>query len=308
MTQGVCYELRIVVPDLNKASLVELLTSIGEESFVEGVIDCDVDFEYGPEHLSKDYYGELAKDLPLILYSEDSLHLENVRKEIELNASRFGIPLENIIFTFGEIANQDWRESWKASFQPVDIDGVFVILPPWENKENFPHPHKIEINPGMAFGTGQHETTKLCLSLFHRLPLVQRVFDVGTGSGILALAARMYGCTDILGSDIDPESVDIAIENAQINHCTDIRFTTSVVHEILEKDFSLVFANIQSKPLRKIFPDIKERTARDGKIIVSGILATEYEDFKEYLSGIGIEVVQFEQQGDWVGFVCVIKQ
>lgn len=305
MTHPICYELRIHIADEHKEQLTDLLHELEEHNFVEGAFDFEVEFEYDYEHLSRDYYGQLVSQVPVIVYSEDLAHLETLKNSLLALTIERAVPLHSHQIHLQPIADQNWRESWKASFQPIDIGGQFAILPPWEAPENFSQPHKIVIDPGMAFGTGQHETTKMCLQLLLALPTVPpRVFDVGTGSGILAIAAGMLGCTDILGCDIDENSVEIARENAQVNEVPQARFTATPISEIEETEFDLVFANIQMKPLLKIFGEIAGHTRKGGTIIVSGVLSSEIDEFRALAMEHKVQVNQVITLGHWSGIVC----
>ena len=305
MTHPICYELRIHIDDKSKDSLVEILHEFDEHNFVEGALDCDVEFEYDYDHISRDYYGELVRKVPVILYSEDLPHLQTLRSHLLIEALERKSPLNAEQMILQPIADQNWRESWRASFKPIDIAGQFAILPPWENPQDFPHPHKIVIDPGMAFGTGQHETTKLCLELLLECkPVPQTVFDVGTGSGILAIATAMLGSTEILGCDIDENSVHIAQVNARDNNIHNARFVSTPISDIEESNFELVFANIQMRPLTKIFGDIVGHTRPGGTIIVSGILSTEIDDFCDLVKSHFAIVKKVVTLGHWSGIVC----
>ncbi|NBW83030.1 50S ribosomal protein L11 methyltransferase [bacterium] len=305
MTHPICYELRIHIDDNHKDSLVNILHEFDESNFVEGALDCDVEFEYDYEHLSRDYYGELVRQVPVILYSEDLQHLEDLRANLLTEMNSRSIPISEKQIVLQPIADQNWRESWKASFKPIDIAGQFAILPPWENPADFRQPHKIIIDPGMAFGTGQHETTKLCLELLLEQKTVpQKVFDVGTGSGILAIAASMLGSKIITGNDIDENSVHIAKVNARDNKIENTNFVSTSIEDIEDRDFDLIFANIQLRPLTKIFGDIVGHTRPGGTIIVSGILNTEIDDFRELVVRSGAEVKKVVSLGHWSGIVC----
>lgn len=305
MTHPICYELRIHIDDQHKDALVDILHEFDEHNFVEGALDCDVEFEYDYEHLSRDYYGELVRQVPVILYSEDRPHLETLRENILTEVKARSIPLAAEQIVLQPIADQNWRESWKASFKPIDICGQFAILPPWENPQNFAQLHKIIIDPGMAFGTGQHETTKLCLELLlEQKDIPEKVFDVGTGSGILAIAASMLGCQTIVGNDIDENSVHIAEVNARENNILNARFVSTPIEEIVDRDYDLIFANIQLRPLTKIFGDIVGHTRPGGTIIVSGILNTEIDDFRALVTRSGGVVKKVVSLGHWSGIVC----
>lgn len=305
MSYPVCYELRVHVRDEDKDSLIEILHDLEEHNFVEGALDCDVEFEYDYEHLNRDYYGELVRHVPVILYSEDLAHLENLRMKIKAALHEKSKFIEDEHIVLQPIADQNWRESWKASFKPIDIQGRFAILPPWENPDHFPQPYKIIIDPGMAFGTGQHETTKLCLELLLELPTVPvKVFDVGTGSGILAIATSLLGSQKVIGNDIDENSVHIAQVNARENGVHDAQFISTPIEDVTESNFDLIFANIQLRPLTKIFGDIVAHTRPGGTILVSGILNTEIEDFRALVIRSGADVKKVVSLGHWSGIVC----
>lgn len=305
MNHPICYELRIHIGDTHKDALVDVLHEFDEHNFVEGALDCDVEFEYDYEHLSRDYYGELVRQVPVILYSEDLNHLQSLRDNLITEMKSRAIPLSSEQIILQPIADQNWRESWKASFKPIDIAGRFAILPPWEDPANFSQPHKIMIDPGMAFGTGQHETTKLCLELLLEMKTIpEKVFDVGTGSGILAIAAHMLGSKIIVGNDIDENSVHIAQVNAKDNNINSIQFVSTGIEDIEDRDYDLIFANIQLRPLTKIFGDIVGHTRKGGTIIVSGILNTEIDDFRALVTRSGGIVKKVVQMGHWSGIVC----
>jgi ribosomal protein L11 methyltransferase len=297
----ICYELVISVREEEKDLLTLILNDLGEFSFVEGAIDCDLEFDHD-ELRNKDHYALNAQGTPVIVYSEDMDHLRKVENGLREGClARIGRDPETIL---RPIADQNWRESWRASFRPVDVAGVFVILPPWEKPAEFAQPHKIVIDPGMAFGTGQHETTKICLELLLKVDGYKRVFDVGTGSGILAIAARMLGAPFVFGCDIDAPSVDIAALNSASNGVSGIRFVCTPIAQIAESGFDLVFANIQARPLKGLMTEILKHTATGGRIIFSGVLESELDDFCEFLCERGVQVNERKIMGHWSGVLC----
>ena len=210
----ICYELKIQVLEDAKELVAQILTELEIGDFVYGEIDCDIEAEYDPAKVSQDLYAQLNQNPPIIIYNEDNAYLESVQKALETLFPKVNISVNNNTFTLQEIADQNWRESWKQSFKPVLVKDVFAIIPPWENPLEFSQKFKIIINPGMAFGTGQHETTRLCLEMMINYPVAERFFDVGTGSGILAIAAKLTGAKFVFGNDIDPECMAVALENA----------------------------------------------------------------------------------------------
>jgi ribosomal protein L11 methyltransferase len=277
---------------------------LGETEFVEGVVDCDVEIDFDPEDPPKTLYESLVHNTPLVLYSEDLTRLQFLLAEIPRQARQFQLDLPESALSLAPIADQNWRESWKASFKPVSIKDTLVIFPPWEKPESFPHPLKIMLDPGMAFGTGQHETTRICLDIFLEQPIPGCVLDVGTGSGILAMAAKLRGAKSVVANDIDPDSIRVAQENLDANGISGIFLTTAPVAELPNHKYDFVFANIQFKPLLRLMPDILSKIAPKTPVLISGILATELEEFLSALQPMGVAVKQHRFLGHWTGILC----
>jgi ribosomal protein L11 methyltransferase len=305
---NVTHELRLQLPAEYKDRFSEFLLGLGYSGFVEGSIDCDISFEYGPEHLHHDYYVDNDKGVsPFVFYSVLQEELQEMLARIYENLANIGLERSQLTAEWKVLQDAEWKESWKDSFRPLAVGDDLVVLPPWEDASAFAGRVAIVIDPGMAFGTGQHETTQLCLSMFlyHTKRRFLRVFDVGTGSGILAIAARKFGCDGlILGCDIDPDSVRIAAENAVLNGCPEIKFTNDAVAHIDEKNFDLVFANITAKPLLSLIPAIVERAAVGAEVLISGVLDSEEQDFTDVLRKNGLNVRFRTRQRDWVGLIA----
>ena len=298
------YELGILITEEKKDILAAILGELGIHDFVFGSIECDVEAEYNPLEPKHDYYSELVKETPVIIYSEDLEYLESVQKSLEYVFKSMGFPFSEDTFFIRPIADQDWKESWKASFRPILIDDKIAILPPWEKIEDFKQSYKIVINPGMAFGTGQHETTRLCLETMLKYKMPERVLDVGTGSGILAIAATKLGAKFVIGNDLDPDCMRIAVENAEINHTPNVTFTNTAIENIEDKNFGMIIANIQSRPLKTIMGSIREHIDEKGIIILSGILVSEMDDFKDFLVKQNLTFISSHKMGDWCSLVC----
>ncbi len=298
------YELGIFITEDKKDLLAAILGELGIHDFVLGSIECDVEAEYNPLDPKHDYYSELVQETPVIIYSEDKEYLESVQKSLEHVFAAIAFPFNENTFFIKPIADQDWKESWKASFKPILIGEKIAILPPWENIENFNQVHKIVINPGMAFGTGQHETTRLCLEVMLKYEIPERVLDVGTGSGILAITATKLGAKYVIANDLDPDCMKIATENAEINQTPGITFTNTAIENITDKNFGMIIANIQSRPLKSIMESICDHIDEKGIIILSGILVSEMNDFKEFLVKKNVFFISNYIMGDWCSIVC----
>jgi ribosomal protein L11 methyltransferase len=174
------------------------------------------------------------------------------------------------------VANEDWAEGWKQHFSAVRIGKRLIVKPTWEVFAPVADEVVINIDPGMAFGTGTHGTTRLCLEaladLFDTPPPPARVLDVGTGSGILAIAAAALGAKRILACDIEEESCRTATENAKLNGVIDRVEITREPLETLEGDFEVVVANILAEENIRLGQELIKRLAPGGSLILSGIL------------------------------------
>lgn len=191
--------------------------------------------------------------------------------------------------------------SWKAFFKPTLVSPRILIHPPWEVPSVEPGVVRVQIDPGMAFGTGTHETTRLCLVAIDQLVVPgQSVLDVGTGSGILAIAALLLGASDARGTDNDPIAVRVARENAAINGVAE-RFLVDVADlDHLTGTWPLVLANILPHILLEMAPQLAARTAVGGHLVLSGILSRERERVRDGFDPLFPEAsVLEEEQGDW---------
>lgn len=301
------YELDIFIDENQKDLISSFLDDLGVHDFEYGSVECDIEAEYDPQKQNHDYYNEAKKDSPIIIYSEDKKFLESIQTSLKIMFNENNIKFTNETFHIKPLADQNWKESWKASFKPIVIADRIVILPPWESNNNYKQQHQIVIDPGMAFGTGQHETTQLCLEAMLKYNVPSKVLDVGTGSGILAIAAMQLGATYVIGNDLDSDCIRIANENAVKNNVAQISFTNEAIENITENNFDMIIANIQSNPLKKIMKDIYERISTQGIIILSGILTSEVNDFSNFLLNMNFNIISCSNLGDWSSIVCQKK-
>jgi ribosomal protein L11 methyltransferase len=200
-----------------------------------------------------------------------------------------------------EVAQRDWLEEWKQNWQPVEI-GRFIIAPPWSNLGDVHDRLIIRIEPGMAFGTGTHETTRLCLDAIQKHFAGGSFLDVGTGTGILAIAAaKLFPDAHIEACDTDEMAVAIARENAAANGVLDqIDFWAGSIGESTASA-GLVCANLTADVITQILPSLVGVTC--GKLILSGILETQVEMVQTGLHDNGIDAFELEQDGEWVALI-----
>ena len=203
------------------------------------------------------------------------------------------------------VPDQDWNATWEASLQPIDA-GPFVVAPSWtEISPEYAGRRVLRIDPNMAFGTGYHETTRIVLRLLDDVvPEGGRVLDVGTGTGVLAIAALLLGARSAIGVDIDPWSVANGRENAAMNGVEEnVEVREGSVDVVPETGFDLAVANIIRSILEPMLPAIVERTALGAPIVLSGLLATEREHVVGVMEGMGLQIETEATENEWWGGV-----
>lgn len=203
------------------------------------------------------------------------------------------------------VHDQDWSENWKKYYKPFRAGRRLVVKPSWESYEPADGDKVIEIDPGMAFGTGTHETTGMCVELVEKYVRPgERVIDVGTGTGILAIAARLSGAGETLATDIDHVAVRVAAENIERNG-QQIEVRQGDLLEAVEPGavFDLAIANIIADVIIALCGQIVGVLRPQGKFICSGIIREREADVTEALEGAGFEVVEIRRRGEWVA-IC----
>jgi len=227
---------------------------------------------------------------------------ERVRNELFEALRIYDLPSSSVRdMNVRDVAQRDWLEEWKQNWQPVEI-GRFIIAPPWSNLDDVHDRLIIRIEPGMAFGTGTHETTRLCLQEIEKHFTGGSFLDVGTGTGILAIAAaKLFPEARIEACDTDEMAVAIARENAAANGVLDqIDFRPGSVEESTASA-DLVCANLTADVITQILPSLVGLTC--GKLILSGILETQVEVVQAGLHDNGIDEFEIEQDGEWVALI-----
>jgi len=228
---------------------------------------------------------------------------ERVRDELFEALRIYNLPTSSVRdMSVREIVERDWLEEWKQNWQPVEI-GRFVIAPPWSNLGNTHDRIVIRIEPGMAFGTGTHETTRLCLQAIEKHFAGRESFlDVGAGTGILAIAAaKLSPQARIEACDTDEMAVSIARENAEANGVLDqIEFRAGSIDDSTASA-DLVCANLTADVIVRLLPSLVSLTC--GKLILSGILETQLELVQAALLACGVSEFEIEQDGEWVALI-----
>ena len=204
-----------------------------------------------------------------------------------------------------EIQDEDWSTSWKDYFHPVKVGDIIVIKPSWEEYNQSPDDIVIELDPGMAFGTGTHHTTAMCIRLLEEIITGgMKVFDVGTGSGVLAITAAKLGATQITAVDFDPVAARVAKENIEINHVSDcIQVGQGDLLKGIEGQADVIIANIVADIIIRLLDDIPEKLKKDGTMIASGIIADRVADVTKAVIEHGLIVDKLIEEGGWAAMV-----
>jgi ribosomal protein L11 methyltransferase len=205
-----------------------------------------------------------------------------------------------------ELAEEDWAEAWKKHYTILHLGQSLVVKPSWLEYTPRAGDLVIELDPGMAFGTGLHPTTRLCMvALEERVQPGMRMIDVGTGSGILSITAAKLGAREILALDLDPIAVETAARNVAINHAESVvRVERGSLDAAAHRNlFDLACINILAEVICELAPAIASALRPGGSVIASGILDFKADDVVDALGAVGIETVEKKQEEDWVTLV-----
>ena len=219
--------------------------------------------------------------------------------------------------TISETEDKDWVNNWKEFFKPFRVDDTIVIKPTWEELTDAKEGDLVvEIDPGTSFGTGAHETTKLCIiGMKKHIKPDSVILDAGSGSGILSIIAKKLGAKEVMGIDIDENATNAAIENAQVNKLSlqegDLTFVTGNMIEddgirtsLGKEKYDMVVANILADVIIPLSDVIGENLKSGGIFISSGIINMKEEAVREALEKNQFSILEVNRMGDWVSFVC----
>mgnify|MGYP001241683785 FL=1 len=245
------------------------------------------------------FYLEAGEDHPETLKAV-RIGLEQLRSMVEIGSGDI---------TSSQTEDIDWINNWKQFFQSFYIDDI-LIKPTWEPlKEEDKNKFLIEIDPGISFGTGKHETTQLCIRQIRKyLKEGERVLDVGCGSGILSIAALKLGAGSVVGTDVDGDCITSTHENMTVNHLAENSGEFYVGNLIDDKAFQekigtgydLVVANILADIIIPMAPALYQCAKEQGVLITSGIIDFKENEVKEALEQAGFEILEVNHQGEWV--------
>lgn len=221
-----------------------------------------------------------------------------------------------LLMTVDGVEDADWENNWKEYYKPIEIGERLLIIPDWLEAEcagRIP----LRLDPGLAFGTGSHATTRLCLEAMENLVKPGcRVLDLGCGSGILFIAALLLGASSAYACDIDPKAVDAARSNAALNGIGAGRFTLragdvlkdKALRRELEGGYELITANIVADVIIALAPAVGALMKPDGAFLCSGIIEGRENEVRQALEAAGLQAVDTAESGGWFRFVCTRKE
>jgi ribosomal protein L11 methyltransferase len=207
-----------------------------------------------------------------------------------------------------KVREEDWANNWKKYYKPTKIGENIVVKPIWEEYEAKDSEIVLELDPGMAFGTGTHETTRMCVAALEKyITPDTTVFDIGTGSGILAIAAAKLKAKYAVGVDLDPVAVDSAKENVAFNKLDNINILEGNLLDVVEGKADIVVANIIAEIIMILVDDVKEALLPGGFFISSGIIRERREMVEQKLIESGFEIKEVNVDGEWVCIIAKLK-
>jgi ribosomal protein L11 methyltransferase len=249
--------------------------------------------------------GFIEGDEDMITYFETSRDIRQIIDEL----SAFKEVLRSsgldpgFTFIYNDLPDRDWNEEWKKSFEPIEAGDSILIVPSWMEVKT--DRTVIVIDPGRAFGTGHHETTRICLGIIEKYCRDQKgrkLLDIGTGSGILAIGAVILGFDSAVGIDIDPSAVEAALYNIELNNIGNITIKQGDVSSV-DGSFDFITANLIVETLINIADQISERLAADGIAILSGMLTGQEEGVIRAMEDQGLGLNLKITDGEWVTLV-----
>ena len=250
---------------------------------------------------------EMPEDVLVKGWFELGEHTHDVISQVqqrlnELKNADFGIDMGALTLERQNVADEDWSENWKKYYKPFRIGAHLVVKPTWEAYSPKPDDLVIELDPGMAFGTGTHETTNMCMQLLEKYYRDgMRVMDVGTGSGILAIAAARLGAKNVLAVDIDPDAVKVAKENVSLNGVQEA--VCVVVGDLCKSEAmpcELAVANIVADAICMLAGPLTRHLEKGGLLICSGIIREREQDVLAAAKEAGYVAADRIEKGEWV--------
>ena len=301
---------------------VDLVSNMLDELGIEGIeIEDKVPItEEEKKEMFIDILPELGEDdgkATVSFYISDDEDKDSILSSVKEGLVELAdfVEVGDMEITVSETEDKDWINNWKQYWKPFRVADDIIIKPTWETlEEKNENDLVIEIDPGTAFGTGSHETTRLCIQGLRKYITDETVLlDVGSGSGILSIIGLKLGAKSALGTDIDPNAIHAMYENAIVNGITEEEFTVKIGNIIDDKTlqeevgmekYDIVVANILADVIIPLSPEIRQHLKKGGLYITSGIIYMKRDEVKEAIEKNGFTIIEENVMGEWVSFVA----
>jgi ribosomal protein L11 methyltransferase len=305
----------VEVTIITSSEAVEAVSEMLNNTGVSGVSILDpADMIYRRDHTTDwDYFDEtiINTDNEVVVkgyYKKDEKFDENFEK-ITIGVNKlpeFGLDKGLGSVTWNNVKEEDWENNWKKYYKPTKVGEKIVIKPIWEDyKKNYDE-IIVELDPGMAFGTGTHETTRMCIKALERhVKADSTIFDIGTGSGILSITAAKLGAEKVIGVDLDPVAVESAKQNVSYNDVNNIEILYGDLMEVVKGKASIVIANIMADIIMFLTEGVKPFIVEGGYFISSGIILSKKDEVLNKLTSCGFAIEEINIEGEWV---CIVAK
>ncbi len=289
-------------PDLD--TIVSVMSMLDNGLMIEDYSDFSLNGMYG-ELVDDEILNADKNTVRVSLFVPEERNFLEYKDFLEARLPALGVEANLCV---EGVSEDDWAESWKQYYKPVKL-GRITIVPAWEKYEASEGEIIVRMDPGMAFGTGTHETTRLVIRLMQNEDLTDKlVLDVGTGSGILSICASKLGASHCNAYDIDPVAVKVARENVLTDGCTNIDVGVSdLLHGVTldSGKYDFCVANIVADIIIRMLPDISGYIKPGATLILSGIIESRSEEVKEAVIQHGFAVIDEANENDWIALKCI---
>jgi len=247
-----------------------------------------------------------SKDVIISAYFpivSDILDKINIIKDRILELKNYNIDIGKFDFKISEVDESDWENSWKQYYKPIKIGSKIIIKPSWEKYVSTEGELVIELDPGMAFGTGTHETTKMSIEFLEMIIKQDDiVFDVGCGSGILSIVSAKLGAKEVFASDVDEVAIKVTKENIKLNNLKNIQVFKSNLLDNFEGKADVIVANIIADVIIKMSSVIPDYLKENGYFIASGIIKDRKNEVLNVLNS-NFNIIDLKQDGEWISIL-----
>lgn len=247
----------------------------------------------------------MPQDVQVKAWFPGEADLPRIARQLTELPALAGFDLGTLGVAYADVQEKDWAEHWKQYYKPFSMGDTLVVKPSWEPYAPQEGEKVMELDPGMAFGTGSHETTALCVELMDAYPCEGSFLDIGTGSGILSIAAGLLGAKEVWAVDIDPVAVEVARDNVKRNGLEDVvTVRQGDLTQGLNQVFDMAVANILADVILMLLEPLKNHLKKNGILLCSGIIEGREQDVLDGLAAAGYMVLETRRKGDWVAIAA----